>query len=756
MNSFNHGTYVNGVHKPLLDALGDLTLIRTVFADRFSTDEEDGLDSQVRRHMSLYRDDPEVRAYLALNDQGVFENDPRESIGSASAEGCPVWISARDVHHLAKESRPQIAAVRFGDKLFVRVNMSALKRDIRRSDGSEENVYTVFLMSLVRALPNLEEVRWAVDSTRASRSGANWSALLREFEEHRVRMCFGGQSYSLHDPGSRVLLSILGAVGSEDDPLRRYRMLSGQISKWSVGVFALGPQFLRYGWDLPRRSTGTVPSDAKPIPNLEEGKILGKFFELFAEGAPPKAIVQCLAEFESRGLISRRAGNLVGATFQDALDNPDPKSCAKVVSRIARRTWENGIPSPERPSESAIAEYLAGGNPQSIFDIPQQLIIANPETLRTGVWLRPLKSTIRRKDLVILGHSAISFGDDLSKSYFIIPCPMSWPVDEKTGEVIERFGISDDVLRRAAARILRNLRPNNAGPKGGRAHPRTERRAFQNFSEWEIGDFIYYAWAAEGSRKGLVNTTIYRQPKISPRPWSHIKDDPGHPAIATVRQTDLMAAITRNLMVDFPESLLSQSQTFAAIQVETTQSELEMQRDGLLLRAERAAREAKENKVAAAGARKLAATMAEVGDMEQSQMYSEDATGYLRKVKELEEKSISFREQATLNQFGDATGHAEDSIETDLSIVAYMAAALSKSLERKRVITKIGEYCDKLFSDWVFEPCDGPEGEALVRYSVAFHLPVEGGSTAKVILHGSVKNVREKKSKPQERSSDIC
>lgn len=751
MNAFNHGTYVNGVHRPLIDALGDLTLIRTAFMDRYSTEEEGGMDSQVARHMALYPEDPEVRSYLDLISEGTFANHPRKSSGSISTEGSPAWISARDVHHEAKGSLPLIAAVRFADKLFARVSMSAVERDIRRFDGSEDNVYTVFLVALLRACPNLEEVRWAGDHTRASRIGVNWSVLLREFEENHVRMSFANKSYSLHDPGSRVMLSVMGAVSSEDDPVRRDRMLSGQIAKWSTGVFALGPQFLKYGWDLPRRSTGTVPSGAKPIPDFEEGKVMGKFFELFADETPPSAIVQCLAEFESRGLIRRRAGNLVEASFQDALASTDPKKCAKVVARVARTVTENGIPSPQRPSESALSEYLAGGDPSSIFDIPQRLAIATPETFRTGVWLRALKSSVRRKNQKIMGFTAISFGDDISKSYFIIPCPMAWPVDEKTGEVIERFGISDDVLRRAAVRILRSLRPNNAGPKGGRAHrSRAERRAFQNFVEWQIGDSVFYAWASPGSRSGLVNTTIHQQPKTSPRPWSHIRNDPTHPSIATIRQTDLMAAIAQNLAVDIPDSLLALSQTFASVQVERTQSDRDLQHNGLMVRSERAAQEAKENKVAAAGARKLAATMAEKGDLEQSQIYMEDASGYLRKAKDQEEKCIAFREQANQNEIGDQSGHVGDPIETDLSIVAYMSAALSKSLERKRVTEDIGTYCDKLFSDWVFEPYEGPEGEPLVRYSVAFQLPVEGDSVVKVILQGSIKNVRGKRLKSQQ------
>jgi hypothetical protein len=656
-------------------------------------------------------------------------------------EGVPAWIASRAVHDEAKELRPQISMVRFADKLFVRVNMSAVKRDIRRADGSEENVYTIFLVSLVRACPNLEEVRWAVDVTRASRNGVNWSVLLREHEEHRVRMCFGGQSYALDEQGSRVLLSILGAVGSEDDPVRRRRMLSGQVTKWTSGAFALGPQFLQYGWDLPRRETGTVPSGAKPIPNLEAGKAMGQFFELFADGKPPREIIGRMAQLEANGQISRRAGNLVGLTFQDALESQSPFECAKMVSGIARRDYENGIPSPERPSEALLSEYLAGADPRAIFDIPQQLAISTTETFRTGIWLRALKSTIRQKDLKILGNTAVSFGDDTSKSYFIIHAPWPWPVDENTREVIERFGIPDDVLRRAAVRILRNLRPNNAGPQGGRAHVRAERRAFQNFAEWESGESIYIAWATAGSRSGLVNTTIYQQSKVAPKPWSHIKSGTSHRPVATLRQSDLMSAVAQNLMVDIPESLLAKTQSLGSVQVSTTQSEREIQHDGLLARSQRAAQEAKDNKIAAAGARKLAATNAESGDLEQSQMYMEDATEYLKKAKDQEQKSIAFLEQAEREDIGNVSIHEGDPIETDLSIVAYIAAALTKSLERKRVTATVGTLCDKLFSNWTFEPYVGPDGERLVRYSVALELPVEGDSTVQVTLNGSVKNV---------------
>jgi hypothetical protein len=208
-----------------------------------------------------------------------------------------------------------------------------------------------------------------------------------------------------------------------------------------------------------------------------------------------------------------------------------------------------------------------------------------------------------------------------------------------------------------------------------------------------------------------------------------------------------MAAVAQNLMVDIPEGLLAQTQSLRSVQVRTNQSEIEIQHNGLLARAERAAREAKDNKVAAAGARKLASTNHESGDLEQSQMYMEDATEYLRKAKDQEQKSKAFREQAEQEEIGVAPGQEGEPVEADLSIVAYMAAALTKSLERKRVTAAVGTLCDKLFSDWTFEPYLGTEGQPLVRYSVALELPVEGDLAVKVTLKGSVKNVYRPRSK---------
>ncbi len=741
MSIYGQSTYVNGVHSPLLNTLGDTGVIRTIFVDRYSTDEDGGLESQVARHMSLYPDDLDVVSYLELIDQGAFENVPKLSVGSVLQEGIPAWVSARDVHHEAKKTRPQISMVRFGDKLFVRVNMSAVKLDIRRADGSEDNAYTVLLVAFVKAFPNLKKVCWAHDINRVSRTGVNWSILLREHEEHGVRMSLGGKVYDLSEHGIQALLGLMGVISSEDDPVRRRRMLTGQINKWTSGVFALGPQFLPYGWDLPRRETGTVPSRAHPIPNLEAGKAMGQFFELFADGKPPREIIQRMAQLEADGQISRRAGNSVGMTFQNALESSSPLECAKLVNGMARRTNENGIPSPERPSETVLSEYLAGADPRLIFDIPQQLAIATMETFRTGIWLRALKNTIRQKNFRDLGNIPVSFGDDASKSYFIIPAPWPWPVDENTGELIERFGIPDDVLRRAAARVLRNLRPNNAGPRGGRTHVRAERRAFQNFNEWEIGDSTYIAWAAAGSRSGLVNTTIYRQSKTSPRPWSHIRNDRAHHPVATIRQSDLMSAVAQNLIVDIPESLLAKTQSLGSVQVRTTQSEREIQKDGLLARAERAAQEAKVYNLAAAGSRKIAAVTAEEEGLDQAETYMKEATEHSRKARDHEQKSIQLREQAEQQTDADSYSTNGDPIETNLSIVAYMAAGLTKSLERKRVTATVGTLCDKLFSNWTFEPYVGPAGESLVRYSVALELPVEGDSTVQVTLNGSVKNV---------------
>lgn len=736
------GKYVNKVHAPLAAALGDTSGIRVAFVDRYSTEEHGGLESQVARHMALYPEDKNVAAYLQRIDDGAFEEVPTAGRGCLDDQLTPVWVSAVDVHHLARDSKPQVAMMRIGDALFVRVSMSAMRRDIRREDGSEDNVYTLLILSLLSACQDLEAIRWASDVTRAARDSVNWTLLLRAHRERQVHMGFAGQLYDPTDQGARVTLSLLGALGSEDDPTRRLRMLGGQIHKIADGQFGLGPQFLPYGWNLPTTERGTVRSGAKPVGDPKTCLPLQALYQGVASGTPPRDIVMQLARFEAEGLMARRAGNNEGFSFQTALEHRSPTACTKLIAKMIRTPKWNGIPSPDRPSEEQISDYLAGGDPTDIFDVSQRLALAIVELLRTGVWLRAQQSTIRQSRLSIGGYEAHYFDSD-GPGFFLIPAKWSWPIDDQTGQTIERFGIPDETLRQAGARLLRSLRPGNSGRKGGRAHIRAERRAFQEFGEWENDGNVYCAWAAPGASKGLVNTVIYSQPIEDRQPWSYLKNGPARSA-ATFRQSHLVMAIVRNLTEDLPDYLDAASVP-AKVALVVSQSDERLDRaTGLEARARRALADADAEENDARRLRRLAALVLEQSGKAEALIHLKEADECTASAVKMRERASEFQSEARKLRADALTEshHGEDEVEADLSIVAYLAAALSRSVAQKRVPASIGELCDRMFHDWRLVPEMGSDGKPQVKYEVLLTPPVlDGVQEISIKLTGTVADV---------------
>ena len=740
------GTYLRGgVHAPLAGILGDCRGVTSVRIDRYSTDDGEALDSQVLRHMALYTGDEDVEEYLRVCRAGGFAKP------GGSADSRIAWISTADVHHLAPRSKVAwpIAVIRIGSKLFVRVNLSAVTRAIQRDDGSTENVYTWFLLALLSHIPDVADMRWGPDVTRMARDNVNWARLVERHGELGVLMWFAGQPHDPRDEGGRTVLDMLGVVSSKDDPKRRRRLQESKVTRYKRGEFCAAAEFLPYGWDLQQSHRGVVAKGSLPVADPAMGPVLNEIHQMHGDGSSHHAIAQRLAQLERHGRITRRSGLHKQLTFADAAGSGDDSKMAAVVIRIVRPIITKGLPAPTPPGEETLAAYLGGGDPVDLFTLPQRLVIARIEALRTGVWLRTLKNDIRERGLVLSGVPVTSLGPDDEWGHFVIDAPWPWPVDPNTGRVIERFGIADDVLRRSAARILRGLDPDRAGPRGGRSHVRAQRRVVSAFGNWTVGPYSYMAAAAQGARVDLVNTVIFRRDASITGSWSPQLKDRSHHAVATVRQKALaasLAAAIQQAVIDVIDP--SRVVPVSAFHVSTRRSEAAFAKlTALRTRAEEAESRADDAAARARGARQTVARLVDQAEPESALAYEQDAAEASDEERQCREQFRALRaEMAAM-----ANDHPS-MYEADVSITAYLVAALKRASATGKIHAVAGEIVDKLLTNWELIPDDvpGPNGGRWVNYAVDVAVPLSDAvGRVSIRVRGRVPNVRVHRAAPE-------
>jgi hypothetical protein len=211
------------VYRPLADALDVARDAEVAHYDRFSIQDGSGIESQVARHCALYPSDPDVAAYRALLSS-AFDNP-----AAGVAHGIR-WLSLADIHHSMTDPRPVVALVVIGRTVFFRVELSAVERQIQRADGDSENAFTTLVLAVTNHLRRLQVSRWADDVTRAARENVNWGLIMRRHHERGICMRLGGVVYNLAKKGDRTSLKLLGAVGSEDDPERRKKLLGARLT----------------------------------------------------------------------------------------------------------------------------------------------------------------------------------------------------------------------------------------------------------------------------------------------------------------------------------------------------------------------------------------------------------------------------------------------------------------------------------------------------------------------------------------------
>jgi len=139
--------------------------------DRWSVvGDSSGIATQVRTTTKLYPNDEDVAAYTAIPQEAF---DPTRA--DLAAKYGLVWIRLSDIHPLATTDE-YVGCLWAGKKtLFFRITASAVKRQIHRFDGPDENGYTVLMLAVFNHYHTLQWTRWASDVTRAARDNVNYA-----------------------------------------------------------------------------------------------------------------------------------------------------------------------------------------------------------------------------------------------------------------------------------------------------------------------------------------------------------------------------------------------------------------------------------------------------------------------------------------------------------------------------------------------------------------------------------------------------
>lgn len=736
------------VHTPLVDALGDTSGITIVHWDRYSVKDGDGIASQVDRHTRVYPGDPDVQKYRSLPNEAF--------ISPGAGEYGVTFIAPADIHHTLTGTKSCASLVKIGRTAFFRVEMSAMARLVSRPDGDDENAFAVMALAVVAEFSNLEVSRWSGDPTRASRDAVNWAQLVRRHRERGVRMSFDGSEYDPRIDADATILGVFGAVGSQDDPVRRRHLAESRLRNMIAGGAVLAQQQMPYGWNIAKDERGRPTRDKRrggkglvPVGDPDVAHALGVAYQMYANGAAVVEVCEELAALEDAGRIERRSGQRYVRTFRGAVEN-GRQAAQDAVDGVfrARTNSKRKLPKPTKPTDAAIAAYEAGGDPAELFDFAQRFHIARVELLRTGTFLRVLCSDISQRGLVLCGQKAI-YRDELdTKGYFVVEPSWPWPIDPSTGEPLERFGIPDDVLRRAAGRLLRGLRREKKAT-GGRAHtPGVDRRVIQNIPNWTVGDTEYKAVARHNQHTSGANIVLFRRPvsegdPVPPqtsgrRGWSKQFADLATYTAATINLHALAADVAKQIQATVKDALAPEKQVNVGVvvtQSATRGDPAEAQRVKLRTQIELARADATKAQEAATGSQMMAARAMANGDVSKAETYDAKADEWAEQAARLS-RDVE-RLTGELAAVED-TALDEDPAVADLSVTAYLTAGLLRAAANKgRGPTAVGELADQLLTGWVFQPDD-----KWVTYTVSLNVPLIDGGQAVFALDGKVPNVR--------------
>jgi hypothetical protein len=725
------------VFRPLAKRLEIANHCTQVHWDRYSVNDGSGIESQVARHCALYLNDPDVAAYRAI-PAAAFDSV------AAGAEHGIQWLSLADLHHTLTDRRPVVAFVVVGTTVFFRIGMSAVERQIQRPDGENENAYTSLVLAVTNHLRGLQVSRWADDITRVARENVSWGIIMRRHLERGIRMSLGGTVNNLAEKGNRTTLKVLGAVGSEDDPERRRKMLGSRLVAMQAGGAALAEAQMPYGWELEKDQRGRArrmkTKGLIPVAVAANAPALAAVYAMHADGKTYESICSALAELEKDGIMSRRSGQRYDLDFAAAVG--DTFRAYDAALTVFQGHWPSGIPRPTPPDEATIVAYESGDDPAELFSYEQRLVIARPELLRTGILLRAVVNDIRGRGLKLAGLTP-HYADDYDETgVFYLEARWPWPIDASTGQETPRFGIPDETLRLSAGRLLRSIGKRRK-PTGGLAHVRTERRVLQGFGTWDLAEGQESTLIARMNNNGRANMVLLARNKptdgTSPG-WTRELARPRESVLATLN----LDALCGDLAHRIGEAVTAQidparvAPASAVLRAESA-DHTEHVRAGLLARAEAADRAAEKSERAARGARTSAALATEDGDEDEAAEYRRDASSHAADARRTRQEAEALRRRAAdLDQQTEGVQTAN----VNLSTTAYLVAGLQRAASNNGTgPAALGELADAHLHSWNVKASRDPEGY-WASYEVKLDVPVLPEGVVQIEVQGRVRDVR--------------
>ena len=538
------------------------------------------------------------------------------------------------------------------------------------------------------------------------------------------------------------------------------------------------------GWELARNGRGQPLRDPErgQVPVADHGlaAVLQDVYARFAAGERFDGILAALIGHEAQGRIRRRSGQRFDLTFADAAGDPTKAHDAALSVFAGRTAKPDGyLGRAAAPSEELIARYLAGEDPAALFTIAQRDLIGRVELVRTGTYLRTLKSDLVGRGTVIAGVAAQYAGEGDERGYFVVEPTWPWPVDPATGLAVGRFGIDDATCRQAGARLLRSLRPSRR--QGGRAQERPEPRAISAFDPW-IEDGTEWGLIARDNNGGKHNIVIMSRPepdgRAPARPGPGPGPGPGRASggngnAAGSQEAGVVAAVARGgwtmelgnprefVRGTFSLHALCQDvaiQAQAAVEaamlgdrvaraaatvVTRRQADESTARARLLSLADDADARAQESAKAQAGARRLASLAAGDGLDDEASALMADAREHGAAASRAQGQASALRAQAAADLPAGPGGPQDpDDPAADASIAAYLIAGLTRaSRNQGRTGPRLAAAAARHLGNWRVRPVsDGTD--RYIEWSCVMTLPLIDGGTAGIPLAGRIRNVR--------------
>ena len=717
----------NKVHLKLCGMLPEGE-VHVAHIDRFSLAEADGIVTQVLNTTSRFPDDPDVCAYLRIDpaDAQVWDHAypmrltaaVREAASRSDSESFgAIWVKGRDVHPHCRHNDVVAAIVLLGSTLFVRATTSAVKRSVHRSDGPDENAYTVLMTQLVRHYsPTL--LRFDEDTTRAARDDLSSGILADTCIGRGTKVQFGsGQKWDAQDPMQQQMLKQQLGYGSMDDVSRRRKLSGKRLQKLVAGGAPRSELQLPHGFMHARDVAGDrIKVDGKGfVPEAQWSFVptMQKLIKLHASGASYVEIGRRMALLG----VERRGQKQKGVrTFSELVTDRDRLP----LSEAAKSFFVNASASPT---------------------LKEDIYLQKVRLWRTGDFHTQVDNEIRGRGITVAGLTPIYRSNEDEHGYFDVRATWPWPIDPKTGTPLEAWGVAD-ALAKSEQRLLSEIRL--ARPTGGAAHQRTTKRAVAP-TQWIDNEVVHCVQPRQHNSGRLscvifANTADARQDR---RGWSIERGDPQQYARATFPLTDLcgsLATVVERTVLEIvdPDAcapvLLSRELYGIA-----DDHQAENHRLGKLqARLPTIADSEQERRSDAEGQALLVGARLRNGDSDGAEKAENRAKQLLDEADLLLAERTDLETQIAVLQSEAAAPAAEDSASASLNSAAYLVAGLRRAQAANGVgPALLAELVAEHVTDWHMTLA----GDA-VRWSAQLSLPLIDGGEARATMSGVVHNCR--------------